>query len=269
VTGERFIGIAMSMYLPCGDKNNSFVLLRSSYTADTMRLIGIEPERFRVHLDENENNKVIFEGADIMKKNNGFTLIELLVVIAIIAILAAILFPVFASAKESGRRTKCLANLKQLSQAFRAYTDDNDGRLPAAHRDAIDPDWCGLIGTGRGVNLHKGSLWPYTKSAGIYMCPSDMHVKTYWGDAMFPLSYSVSSVLNLYKIDSLRYQTKCLLLIHEGRSTINDGLFVWYPDLPAKIHADGTTVAYLDGHAKWLGYKQLIKQRDDGSWYPK
>ncbi len=65
-------------------------------------------------------------------RQRGFTLIELLVVIAIIAILAAILFPVFAQARESARRTSCLSNLKQLGTAFQMYQQDYDGRFHKA-----------------------------------------------------------------------------------------------------------------------------------------
>src|SRR5215216_4432933 len=68
-------------------------------------------------------------------KRRGFTLIELLVVIAIIAILAAILFPVFARARENARRTSCLSNLKQLSLGIMQYTQDYDERLPQAMYD--------------------------------------------------------------------------------------------------------------------------------------
>src|SRR5438093_9620550 len=70
-----------------------------------------------------------------MQRRNGklgFTLIELLVVIAIIAILAAILFPVFARARENARRSSCQSNLKQLGLGFQMYTQDYDERLPAA-----------------------------------------------------------------------------------------------------------------------------------------
>ena len=66
----------------------------------------------------------------ILRKNNAFTLIELLVVIAIIAILAAILFPVFAEARNKARQTQCLSNGKQIGTAIRMYVDDHDGRWP-------------------------------------------------------------------------------------------------------------------------------------------
>ncbi len=91
-----------------------------------------------------------------MKK--GFTLIELLVVIAIIAILAAILFPVFAQAREKARQTTCLSNLKQLGTALMLYVDDNHETYPQA-RIAGFYSW----------NIR---LFPYVKSNGVFLCPS-------------------------------------------------------------------------------------------------
>jgi len=93
-----------------------------------------------------------------MQKRNGFTLIELLVVIAIIAILAAILFPVFAKAREKARQTSCLSNNKQLGLAFIQYVQDYDERYPGT--PAYGDGWAGLIYT-------------YVKSSGVYKCPDD------------------------------------------------------------------------------------------------
>jgi prepilin-type N-terminal cleavage/methylation domain-containing protein len=74
----------------------------------------------------------------IRKSNKGFTLIELLVVIAIIAILAAILFPVFAQAREKARQTSCLSNCKQIGLSLQMYAQDYDETLPNA-----GPNWPG------------------------------------------------------------------------------------------------------------------------------
>jgi prepilin-type N-terminal cleavage/methylation domain-containing protein/prepilin-type processing-associated H-X9-DG protein len=92
---------------------------------------------------------------------SGFTLIELLVVIAIIAILASILFPVFAKVREKARQTTCTSNEKQLGLAFMQYVQDNDERFPQGSRTA---SW------GQGW---AGQIYPYVKSTGAYKCPDD------------------------------------------------------------------------------------------------
>lgn len=91
-------------------------------------------------------------------KNKGFTLIELLVVIAIIAILAAILFPVFARARENARRASCQSNLKQLGLAAMQYTQDYDEKF---HHYSLPV-----------VGSWHNALQPYTKSTQLYFCPS-------------------------------------------------------------------------------------------------
>ncbi len=96
-----------------------------------------------------------------MSVRKGFTLIELLVVIAIIAILAAILFPVFAQAREKGRQTVCLSNLRQLSAAVLAYSTDYDGYYPR-----------GVYGVGPVVYHLLDLIHPYVKGPDIYTCPS-------------------------------------------------------------------------------------------------
>lgn len=97
----------------------------------------------------------------------GFTLIELLVVIALIAILAALLFPVFAQAREAARRTTCLSNAKQIGLAVAQYTDDADGVLPPPRIVAPRLPWTALI-------------QPYVKNWNIFRCPDmqEAHVGT-------------------------------------------------------------------------------------------
>src|SRR5690349_17383723 len=106
------------------------------------------------------------------KFRSGFTLIELLVVIAIIAILAAILFPVFAQARDKPRQASCLSNQKQLALGILQYTQDYDEIFPIGHKQ----------GTGVGEDgqpldwVNEGwviSVQPYLKSLGVFFCPSD------------------------------------------------------------------------------------------------
>jgi len=104
-----------------------------------------------------------------VQNRKGFTLIELLVVIAIIAILAAILFPVFATAREKARQSSCASNEKQLGIAFLQYVQDFDETYPA--NPAVAGSNCGA-GTSCGSGW-AGKLYPYLKSTGIYACPDD------------------------------------------------------------------------------------------------
>jgi len=112
-----------------------------------------------------------------MSIRRGFTLIELLVVIAIIAILAAILFPVFAQAREKARQTSCTSNLKQIGLAFRMYIQDYDERTPSANpRPTGAGDTYGQLGLSGQSFAYNGwisnALIPYTKNQAIYACPS-------------------------------------------------------------------------------------------------
>lgn len=100
-------------------------------------------------------------------KSKGFTLIELLVVIAIIAILAAILFPVFARARENARRSSCMSNLKQQGLGVMQYTQDYDEKYPAAYYYKDNNNSTG------GYMHWSGMIRPYVKSDQLFVCPSD------------------------------------------------------------------------------------------------
>src|SRR5690242_16187613 len=127
-------------------------------------------------------------------KRRAFTLIELLVVIAIIAILAAILFPVFAQAREKARQATCLSNMKQLGLAFRMYLQDYDGYFPGRAGGVTNttarPDFgttpnsnlghwtCGqVVSTSNPCRVEEGAVYPYVKNALVFQCPSDANGK--------------------------------------------------------------------------------------------
>jgi len=119
----------------------------------------------------------------VRSRNTGFTLIELLVVIAIIAILAAILFPVFATAREKARQSSCTSNLKQLGLAFAQYTQDYDESFPMYGWASSPWSYWPLI------------VYPYIKSQGVYKCPDDQNTGTY-GNTGFPVSYGYNIYFN-------------------------------------------------------------------------
>jgi len=109
-------------------------------------------------------------------RRRGFTLIELLVVIAIIAILAAILFPVFAQAREAARKSACLQNLKQIGTAFIMYAQDYDETFPLPYSNSAVP-WTVQGPNPEPINNSAfgwgDMIMPYVKNVGIFQCPSN------------------------------------------------------------------------------------------------
>lgn len=152
---------------------------------------------------------------------SGFTLIELLVVIAIIAILAAILFPVFAQAREQARKAQCASNLKQLGTAILMYKQDYDERFPFG----------GWLPASQGTWEWQNSVAPYIKNRGVYRCPSsseldeDPNNPTAWHWNRNPVSYMYNNFLAA------------------NRDPLNDSAVV----------APADCVMLSDGHSDWGG----------------
>src|SRR6056297_1595143 len=131
----------------------------------------------------------------MLVRRRGFTLIELLVVIAIIAILAAILFPVFARAREKARQTSCLSNVKQIGLAWQMYVQDYDECIPPYYvpNSVRGPE---LPDIGASTTLYwQDLIYPYTKNFQIWVCPSDSstgeiaYIRSYGGNYNYVFSH--------------------------------------------------------------------------------
>ncbi|MEN6549013.1 MAG: DUF1559 domain-containing protein [Armatimonadia bacterium] len=209
----------------------------------------------------------------------GFTLIELLVVIAIIAILAAILFPVFAKAREKARQSSCLSNVKQLCLAIMQYTQDYDETYTPAYCVNPSVTWPYL-------------LQPYIKNTQVLSCPSD---RDYWLPYAAPNNWGLSYILNYRMHPPLDQPTSAgikMSVLTRPSETITltenaDGStgnlqpicqYTWgtsgraasggYNDW-ARIsfrHNEGANCAFADGHAKWLRDNEI--KRETVYWVP-
>lgn len=216
-------------------------------------------------------------------KRAAFTLVELLTVIAIISILASILLPAFATAREKARQTACMSNMRQLGLAFTIYAQDYDEGFPGAGSGGTLIAPCILRpNTGSGwirdqritdetykcdrtvLPVPNGALYSYTKNERIYVCPSDPSSDTK------TLSYSMNERLDNQGLPQVQSPSSCVLLVDESK-TLNDGFFALPtqsnpppgPDMfletdrPTDKHNGGANYSYVDGHAKWHKAAQM------------
>jgi len=222
----------------------------------------------------------------------GFTLIELLVVIAIIAILAAILFPVFATARAKAKQSSCMSNVKQIALAILMYADDyNEQLVPVGVGNYSDTTWV----------WWNTLVQPYVKNQGIFACPQDANWNAHfaWGAATpVTTSYGVNRFAVRNTMDSpawtrddehgwflsdgtggamagAAFPAQLVLVADSGWGSFTDtggladgGWQPWYhfaqadpadPDPGQWLHVAYPPIAFLDGHAKvyrvatWLG----------------
>jgi len=189
-------------------------------------------------------------------RRNGFTLIELLVVIAIIAILAAILFPVFARAREKARQTSCLSNVKEIGLGILMYAGDYDEHFPR-ERDACD----GVVWftTRQYVETtyanYQPLVYPYVKNDQVFMCPSSERSVA---AEQFAYDYAANSSLTTTtpprKLPEVKQPTSILM--------IGDSTYEWI-DRAARIsarHNHGANLGFCDGHAKWMSGSEIAGQ---------
>ncbi len=232
---------------------------------------------------------------EVMELRHGFTLIELLVVIAIIAILAAILFPVFARAREKARQTSCLSNLKQIGLAALMYAQDYDEIYPPGLIDSP--------GAGQGpvsqstyfvtCKLTADLIYPYVKNRQAFFCPSGDRGNTYSGDYGFnrricpdmragvgeppvPMAHVKKPAEKFLCFDSGAY------MIHDSYTLHPSGNFWYIPGTQAALgidpascspypltgwyasdfiegrHNQGINMCFCDGHCKWLSGSTVI-----------
>ena len=199
-------------------------------------------------------------------QRRGFTLIELLVVIAIIAILAAILFPVFAKAREKARQSSCLSNLRQLGTAMISYAQDYDGGFPRYHTPIVIAGFNDGI-SGGGISFMSGLL-PYCKNVQIFGCPSVRPTPVYTHTATGVTTttvYSISSYvcgggvpLMGYERDSFNNDDSARVgMMTEFKNLYISGHWPWLSSQGQFQHNDGQNVVFGDGHAKWLAKNTL------------
>jgi prepilin-type N-terminal cleavage/methylation domain-containing protein/prepilin-type processing-associated H-X9-DG protein len=206
------------------------------------------------------------------RSQQGFTLIELLVVIAIIAILVAILFPVFAQAREAARKTACLSNVRQIGSAIMMYTQDYDEQMVYARsfgRLWSMQSWWGNGGQGERTDDVElpDLLLPYTKNQGIFFCPSvpkSMRWELWNGAPTNTFTFEQNGTSYFY--NWLVTGTCCvpaqahIPIFRLSLAAIPapaEAMLVWdmpfYRGLNQSFvpHMEGTNVGFADGHCKF------------------
>ena len=213
----------------------------------------------------------------------GFTLIELLVVVAIIAILAAILFPVFARARENARRSVCMSNLKQIGLGMMQYVQDYDETFPRIYYT-----------DGTGTQFWWNVLQPYVKSTQVFYCPSSPFASSstptngnYGANREIMPLFNDAVISEPAKLATLQSAASIYLIMDFGTysayhnyAITSDTSVTYLPgmgdgggtcqisstrptgvtDCQSGRHFGGVNIAFADGHVKWLQSSIVVNQ---------
>jgi prepilin-type N-terminal cleavage/methylation domain-containing protein/prepilin-type processing-associated H-X9-DG protein len=239
----------------------------------------------------------------MLHRRSGFTLIELLVVIAIIAILAAILFPVFAQARDKARAAGCLSNTRQLGTAYQMYLQDFDETFPPHVTERTAPAGTPDTAAARAPYSYKTKLDPYVKNQQVYRCPSAPAWPAAQPGAWFTTDYgnnhNESNLPNAAQrawylanpdfgfneqtpLSAIAFPANFIVLGEAGRASgfpSRGGLYPqpWafddaaLPDSRQQArflarHQGGGNIAYGDGHSKWKRPQQTWTSYSSNEW---
>lgn len=195
------------------------------------------------------------------RRAQGFTLIEILIVLAIIAVLAAILLPVFSSARDRARLATCSANLRQIGLAMQLYVNDNNDAYPDVTFFAVPLDHCTWV----------DRVIHYAKSPAIFECPADEEGE-YRPGCTAPSEEEPSPLDGSYTINGNLNRLKAMRIPRPSRTVIVfDGKGGWTIPMDAPVtdpqellthkvylrHGEGDNCLFADGHVKWLSLETM------------